>query len=315
MNRRIATRLGLAAMVASCLHGAPVLAPTATLAIGDGATQPRVRADYAVVFAGPEGVVKNRSEPGVTLLFNRALRSLEDADDVARLPVIAVRTAGGAPVAGSWRWVGTRGLLFTPEQDLAGSTAFEVIVPKEVKSLEGDSLAVPYRLAFSTPRPGLLSTAPPEGAATLRADGAIRLAFNQRVAPEAFAKVGHLLVRATGAAQDSAVAFHSEHPRDGELRERTLVVKPDAPLPLDAAISLVIDKGLTAEGPLVSDAGAALHVRTYGPLALSHVRCPRVHSNPLGRCQAHRDVTVELSNAVMPDELLAQQPTARRAEL
>ncbi len=305
MNRRFAGRLALTALVASCLHGAPAASPTATLSIGDSANQPRARSAYAVVFGGPQGVVANRSEPGVTLLFNRALHSLEDESAADRPPAIPVRTAAGDVVEGSWRWVGTRGLLFTPNADLPGSTAFEVTVAKDIKSLEGEALASEYKLAFSTERPRVYALSPSEGAATLRPDASIRVDFNQRIEPEAFAKVGHLLARASGAAKATPLAFHSQHPKLGERAERTLLVTADAPLPLDASIELVIDKGLRGEGPLVSDVATNLHVRTYGPIALAHVRCPRVRDDALGRCQAHRDITVELSNAVMPDEFRA----------
>ncbi len=81
-----------------------------------------------------------------------------------------------------------------------------------------------------------------------------------------------------------------------------MVITPRAPLPLDAAIELIIDKGLRGEGPLLIDQRARLDMRTYGPLRLERLTCPRVFDTTLGKCQAHRDITVVLNNPVMPDE-------------
>lgn len=303
MNRRLVSRLALTALSASCLKGAPVVSPTATLAIADTPQGPRSRGEYAVVFAGPQGIVENRSEPGVTILLNRALRSLEDEDDNSDVPSFAVRTDEGEQRSGTWRWVGTRGLFFTPLGDLPGATNFHVKVPKGLKSLEGEALAADYTLSFSTERPRLLATEPKEGSYTLKAAAPLSLEFNQGVDPAEFMKVARLVVRAD--AKATPIPFHAEHPKSRAHAERTLMIVPNTKLPLDASIELTIDKGLRGEGPLLSEVASTLHVRTYGPLALALVQCPRVQDGALGRCQAHRDITVVLSNPVMPDEFRA----------
>ena len=75
-----------------------------------------------------------------------------------------------------------------------------------------------------------------------------------------------------------------------------------APLPLDSAIELVLARGLRGLGPLGTTAARSLAFRTYGPIRLADVRCPRA-TGP--RCQAHRDLTVVLSNPVDSDEFKA----------
>jgi len=293
----------LATLLASCL-GPPAVAPTQTLTIDHAVTGPRSRGQYAVVFAGPRGVVENRAEPGVTILFNRRMRSLDD-DEEARVPALSVRTEAGADVTGKWRWIGTHGVLFVPDKDLPGATHFRATVPKGTASLEGDALPADYTFTFTTQRPRMLASTPAEGAATLRVDAAIRVDFNQPIDPAEVAKVAHLVIRSADDGKSSAVAFAASHPSaryPDDHPERAVLLTPRQPLPLDSAIELAIDKGLKGEGPLTMAQPAHLHLRTFGPLRLAQVTCPRVFDNTLGKCQAHRDLTVTLSNEVMPDE-------------
>ena len=70
-------------------------------------------------------------------------------------------------------------------------------------------------------------------------------------------------------------------------------------MPLDSAVDVALDKGLTGEGALTLQAPRIFSFRTYGPLRLSDFRCPRT-TGP--RCQAHRDFTILLSNPVAPAE-------------
>lgn len=290
----------LAVFLASCL-GPPAVAPTQTLSIGHGIDGPRTRGAYAVVFAGPRGTVEDRAEPGVTVLFNRAMRSLDD-DDTARVPALTVRTEEGADVAGKWRWIGTHGLFFAPDHDLPGATHFTVVVPRGTPSREGEALAADYSFTFTTPRPRVVETTPAEGAATLRPDSPIRVELNQPIDPREFGKVTRLLVHAASDATVETVPFAVARATDGKHPERAVLVTPTKRLPLDAAIELVVGKDLKGEGPLSMEEAHHLHVRTYGPLRLERVTCPRVFDGTLGKCQAHRDITVAVSNGVMPDE-------------
>ena len=161
------SKYALAIGIASCF-GPPAVTPTQTLSIDKTTSGPRSRGAYAVVFAGPRGTVENRAEPGVTVLFNRTMRSL---DDDGHVPALSLHTDEGASVAGSWRWIGTHGVLFTPDGELPGATHFKVSVPAGTASLEGDKLATDYTFTFTTPRPKLLASTPYEGSATLEARG------------------------------------------------------------------------------------------------------------------------------------------------
>ncbi len=295
-------QFALAAFLASCL-GPPAVAPTQTLSIDHAVSGPRTRGAYAVVFAGPRGTVENRAEPGVTVLFNRAMRTLDD--ESPHIPALSVRTEEGAEVPGKWRWIGTHGVFFAPDKELPGATHFKVTVPRGTASLDHDTLPADYTFTFTTPRPSVVYTTPAEGAATLRPDAAIRVEMDQPIDAAEFEKVARLLVRGEGDAKVQVVPVTVARATDGIHRQRTLVVTPKQRLPLDAGIELDIGKGLKGEGPLKMEEASHLHVRTYGPLRLARVTCPRVFDATLGKCQAHRDITVALSNEVMPDEFRA----------
>lgn len=300
----------LGTVVASCL-GPPAVAPTQSLAVGTLASAPRVAAPFAVVFSGPHGVVANLSEPGVTLLFNRAMRTLDEEDRAP--PAVAVGTEAGTAVAGAWRWVGTHGLLFMPDADLPGATRFHVTVPRGVRSVDGEALAADFSFEFSTPVPRLVESTPAEGQATLRPESSIRLLFNQAVDPAALLASAKLLVRTGDETQARSVAFAAavaphtlpEAARDSHHVKRVVDLTPREPLPSDADVEVVLARGLRGEGPLTMEDPQHVHMRTFGPLRLAKVACPRVFDEALGKCQAHRDITVSMSNPVMPDEFRA----------
>jgi uncharacterized protein YfaS (alpha-2-macroglobulin family) len=251
----------------------------------------------------------------VTVLFNRSMRTFEAADD-AGLPPVAIQTEGGQAIAGTWRFVGTHGLLFTPQARLPGSTRFKVTVSAAARSLAGDSLASDYTFSFFTAPPEVTSALPSGGVRDLRSDSAFHLSFNQRMDPEAVAQKTRLWVRAKAGDAPKSIALRAAHPTKPEAAssaalERSVVLTPVEPLPLDNEVRLVVEAGLAGEGPLGTKAPFVLEARTYGPLRLADIRCPKVTQ---GRCQAHRDITVVLSNDVAPSELKAHLKAAIPAQ-
>jgi alpha-2-macroglobulin len=78
-------------------------------------------------------------------------------------------------------------------------------------------------------------------------------------------------------------------------------------MPTDAPVSLSLSASLRgAEGPAPMGHARTIELRTYAPLELVDVRCPRVN---LGRCQAHRDISLGFSNEVKPEQLRAHLRT------
>jgi alpha-2-macroglobulin len=318
-GRRGAARLGAVGLLvlASCLH-APNTPPVAKLQpVGPDAPGGRTRGPFAVVHAAPRGHVASRAEPGVTVLFSRGVRSVDMADD-ARLPAVTITTKAGAPVAGAWRWTGTRGLLFSPEGGLPGGTDFVVTVPAGVTSLEGAKLDRPYTFEFDTAGPVVeeLSVIGPSGVTerALSPDPELRIEFDQSVDPAAVAAAARLGVSSGDGDPGqlvAVVASRESAPRKPDVPPSNVVVlKPVKPLPLDHQITLEIAQTLRGTGGPRPMAEPYLHVlRTHGPLRVVDFYCPRISAN--GRCRAGGDVKVVLSTSVSPGELAAHVKAAK----
>src|SRR4029077_13551937 len=111
-----------------------------------------------------------------------------------------------------------------------------------------------------------------------------------------------LVARRQSDAEGKVLAVRASHPDSGPKRDATILLVPAAPLPLDSEIGLTFAEGLHGEGPLGTTSARSFAFRTYGPIRLADLRCPRV-TGP--RCQAHRDFTIVLTNAVDPEEFKA----------
>ena len=292
--------------LASCVHfGPPSVAPSATLGPHDGAAAPPARRPSPSCTRAPKGVLADRNEPAVTALFNRAMRDLDTPQEQG-VPALLVRTSSGATIAGSTRWVGTRGLLFQPERELPGATSFEVVVPAGVRALDGSTLNSDYRFAFATPKLGVTTVRAPRGEGPLAPKDTIRIVFNQAVDPAEVQKAATLTARASSRDKASPLGFVAARGSTLGLRDtpasRVVAITPASPMPLDSAIEFVLPKGLKgAEGDMRMEAPYTFERRTYGPLRLVSFNCPRVGRS--GPCQARNDVRVKLNNPVEAGEL------------
>jgi len=322
-RRRVRWSLTIATGLVSCLHTlAPKVPPSATLQLSETASGAHGQAPLAVVAAGPRGVVEVGSEPGITLVFNRGMRPVEDPN--APLPAVMVASEEGVPVQGRWRWVGTHGLLFQPALALPGATRFKVTVPRGTQALDGARLTSDYALEFSTATVRVSHAYPTDASRRARPDDTLFVKFTQPVDPTELQKRLQLKVRSPGeklgrelpvsvkpgapvAAAGTPWEEAEEHGRSAasqavqDTSGLWLQVMPTQPLPLDSQLELTIAKGLHAQqGPLPTEREFKWELRTYGPLRLENVECARQN---LGRCQAHRDFTVVLSNPVHPNDL------------
>ena len=328
MNIRVSGSIRWALPVAvglvSCLHTvAPRVPPNATLHLSEGATGVRGRAPLAVVAAGPRGVVGDTADPGISLVFNRGMRSSATPADQT-LPGISVATQAGKPVEGHFRWIGTHGLLFQLARPLPGSTGFLVTVPQGTQAVDGGRLASEYTLTFATETARLIGSFPADGSNQVHPSDPIFLKFNRPIDAAELQMNLQLTLRLPNEQQGRRLpatvkkaAPHwaalpnvnlADHSLDYEpLREipditgQWLEVIPSQTLPKDSQLELNIAKGLhSTQGPLPTTLPTKLSLRTYAPLRLMDVRCARQN---LGRCQAHRDFTVVLSTPVHPNDL------------
>lgn len=303
----------LSALV-SCFHGP---APKATLAPrGPDATSPRTQGPFAVVHAAPKGHVADRKQPGVTIMFSRGVRSVDMADD-ERVPAMSIKTKSGQDVKGYWRWVGTRGLLFSPEVDLPGGNDFVVTVPGDVRALDGSILGKPYVLELSTdgPRSTAFWVSSQSGGAAGITEQSLpdrpefHVQWDQDVDPATVAAAATLHVFAKdGDKGETMKVTAARDDAEAKLRvipEKWLVVlRPEKPLPANQQVELTIDESLKGMGgPKPMGSSFTRSMRTHGPLRFVDFYCPRLEVR--GRCRQGGDVKVVLSNPVAPAELKA----------
>src|SRR5688572_18601714 len=98
--------LGMALALASCLRASAPEFPahlSKTLALSERPAGPRGPAPFTVVAAGPRGVVQTHYDPGITLVFNRPMRTLDEQ----RPPPagVTLKTEQGQDVPGTFRWI------------------------------------------------------------------------------------------------------------------------------------------------------------------------------------------------------------------
>jgi uncharacterized protein YfaS (alpha-2-macroglobulin family) len=299
--------------VAACFHG-PSVAPAASLGPSGSDSGPsRSRGPFAVVYAAPRGHAILRQQPGITVLFSRGVRSV-DMGDEDHVPALSVRTKDGGEVPGSWRWTGTRGLLFTPRGELPGGSDFTVTVPAGTRALDGAALEHPYTFTFDTAGPTVEAFAPvgPPGAyasvvpeQAMPAEASFRLQFDQPVDPAAVAAAARLRVYSVDGEPGQTLGVHAARestPRDPNVpATHVVVLTPEHPLALDHEVDLTLDGHLHGVGGPRPMGDTYTHTaRTHGPLRMTDFYCPRIEPN--GRCRAGGDLMVTLSNPVSPAE-------------
>ena len=317
--RRRRTRLVLmgSLVLASCFHSAK---PSAVLGPGDPrAESARTRGAFAVVYAAPAGLVTTSPGATVRVLFSRGMRSVDMADD-EHLPAVALTTKSGAVVPGTWRWAGTRGLVFLPAGELPGGNDFTVVVPAGLRALDGTPLERPYTLHFQTrgPQVTALNALGPKGTGErmLAANPVIRLQFDQNINPRDVLAATTLRVSAGDGDRGELFALEAASPaqasaapalvKSGKSEEdippgHVVWLKPVKPLPQARNVELVVSAALRGTGgprPMETAFGATM--RTHGPLRFADFYCPRTEAN--GRCRAGGDIKVVLSTPVLPDE-------------
>lgn len=218
------------------------LAPAAEAAPAGG--WPAEKEALAVVEYGPSGELPMESRQGeIHVMFNLPMVPLARlGEPIASVPFFKI----DPPVAGTFRWYGTRVLGFQPAEPLIAAPKYTVTVGGDAASLGGRRLdkplsfdiyaetlkAVNFWLGADADRVASTDDAPPE------ASRAMVLEFNQEVDP---AYLKQFLSLRAG---DRDLPFSLERPKYPErLKTRTpraVLLKLDAEPPRDSAVSLVL---------------------------------------------------------------------------
>ena len=232
-----------------------------------------VAAPLKVLRYSPEGDVP--LAPYLSITFDQPMVAVTSLADLA---------AEQVPIKldplpeGTWRWVGTKTLMFEPLTRFPMATEYTVTVPKGTTSAVGGKLEETVQWRFATPPPQVTSSYPVDG--PHRRDPVMFVAFDQRIDPAAVLK--SIQVKAKGrsyplelvpsqkAKADEAVARLIKSAGEG----RWLAFRATEMLPYNTTVTVDVGPSTPSlEGPRVTKAVQGFSFTTYGPLQVVETRC------------------------------------------
>lgn len=276
--RAIPTAL-LLITIAACVPGggAPKVSPKGTLQPGEEGLSASGKGPFQVVSASPQG--ETRDLPEIAITFSRPLRML---DATSPAPPVKIKPA----IPGTWDWIGTRALRFSPEKPLPMATTFEVEI-SGARALDGSLLEKPYRFSFSTPRPRLLRISPYNESRGHTPDVNVQLEFNQPVEDASIQASVTLLQNKGG-----TISYVISRPEPGNLHR--VLLTPRAPLPIHSTFTVQINESLRGtEGPLTLEKPYFSQFSTYDPL-VAQFECGREDN----LCRPGSWMSIRLNNQV-----------------
>ncbi|MBV9211898.1 MAG: Ig-like domain-containing protein, partial [Acidobacteria bacterium] len=229
----------------------------------------------------PEGEVP--IAPNLSVTFSQpmvALTSLEELATQASPVQLSPQTPG------RWRWVGTKTLLFEPENNrLPMATDYTVTVPAGIKSANGGTLSTARTWKFSTPPPQVKNMYP-QGE-TQRRDVLMFVEFDQKIDPASVLRMMKVesagasfktrLATAEEVAADKTVSALSKQAEQGRwLAFRVLNSDglTENALPSDAFVTVSVGAGTPSlEGARTTQTAQSFSFKTYGPLRVTEHRC------------------------------------------
>ncbi|MBX2803909.1 MAG: hypothetical protein KTR31_39905 [Myxococcales bacterium] len=285
------------------LTGTDVQTPFPPAVEGDGPASVEATPLQVVRFA-PEGEVP--LAPHVSVTFDQPMVAVTSQEGAASTVPVRLEP----DVAGAWRWLGTRTVLFEAAVGprLPMATEFRVVVPKGTAASSGQTLEADASFSFSTPAPTLRVAHPPSWPVQpLRP--VIVVTFDQRVVPEQVA--AHTRLVAGGDPVPLRLATDTELAADESAQRVATAAEPHrwvalmADVPLQPATSYQIEVGEgmpSAEGPRTTPAAQYGRFTTFDALKLTQHRCDYGD-----RCPPTSGWTLWFNN---PLDMEAFEPTA-----
>jgi alpha-2-macroglobulin len=209
----------------------------------------------------PEGAVPIAPELSVTL--SQPMVALTSQDEAATN--VPVKLTPQPP--GKWRWLGTKTLIFDPQQRFPMATTYVVTVPAGARAANGSMLTTEKSWRFTTP-PLSVKSSYPSKADNQPRDAVMFIEFDQRIDPIALLRAvrvtsgGRILKTRLATSDEVKQAITRDPYRTSQLRQavndRWLAFraidpntgKTDLALPSNARINVSVMSGApSAEGP------------------------------------------------------------------
>ncbi len=179
---------------------------------------------------------------------------------------------------GSWRWLGTRTLLFAPERRFPMATEYRVDVQSGARAMDGSPLETGRSFSFSTPPASLRRTHPRGEAVGL--SPILFASFDQLVDPASVLET--IAVSAEGLRQAVVLATPEELATDSvalalshtEPVGRWVAFRLERELPKGTWVTVTVGPGTpSAEGSRRSTRPESFEFRTYNQLAVEEQSC------------------------------------------
>jgi hypothetical protein len=225
--------------------------------------------------------------PQPQIVFSRPVRALADKPGEPRL------TATFSPaVRGRWEWIGTSAARFVAEGGFAEATAYTMEIAPGLRSIDGEVLTTPVRLAFSTVPPRLLSCSPSEGQTEVSPHQSVNLSFNQTISRSEL-EAGITVVNRAG----HVLPFTVE--QDGDTWGPSVYLRPRERWPEMDRITIRVAEGVRSEGGLIPMLPREISFETISSLHVTSLDC---HRQADGRCALWGQVSVHLSDQMRPSD-------------
>ncbi|MBP7963970.1 MAG: Ig-like domain-containing protein [Caldilineaceae bacterium] len=212
--------------------------------------------------------------PFLSVTFNQPMIPLTSLEDMADLDMPVKLTP---QPEGTWRWVGTKTVLFEPTTRFPMATEYEVAVPAGIVSQAGKTLDQTVTWTFTTPPPTLQNSYP--GGQTVR-NPIFFAAFDQQIDPAAVLKTVAItaggqtftatLVTADEVATDFSVVQAAKSAGEG----RWLAFRAGDLLPYNTTVTVNIGPGTpSVEGPRTTETVQSFSFTTFGPMSVTDAGC------------------------------------------
>lgn len=204
----------------------------------------------------------------VTIVFDRPLVSLGKISDQTKLPTSWQGSISPA-VEGTWKWLSTHAVEFTPRQGLTPATVYSVALPAGLEFLDGTKTVSDYSWQFETSRLEVTETTPAAGSNETGATPTMSLVFNYPPNLESVNRHLQLWALSTGSGGERKTPVALQAAKRNGANRNSITVQPTKALAMNAPYRLELTAGTLAEGGnLGTQSGYTVDFSTAAPLSV-----------------------------------------------
>jgi alpha-2-macroglobulin len=235
-----------------------------------------------VLSAVPSGITESIDQVNsVVVIFDKPMVPLSGIPQGAGSGPLEIYP----PTEGTYRWLGTNTVVFTPSDTLPYGTAYTVRIPSGTTAIDGSILDASYEWEFETPRPIVIESSPRHEGVNIRTDQSMYLRFNQPIDLEEAGRF--ITIRENDNSKRADVPFSVHHPdmNDPNIGHGVsdssgiLLLKPQRTLKKSTAYAVELKAGLPGMGgPLGMLATKLITFRTHDTFRLLEFQAKRNHN-------------------------------------